>query len=332
MLSHVSLYRCLALGLFLVRGALGGEVIYQTQFETPQFVAGNLTGQGGWTVGNGTATVVAGTSVMGNQSVEAAAASYQMAVTSSASVVWIDAWYRDPGTSTQPVIPEEERSAVLFFSATGGLLALDGDGEGHGVFVTVDEGIAGNQFVRITLRMDYANALYDVWVDGVLKKSNLGFKNNTVTSMSLVERETDATSYFDGLCISTWGLDSDSDGDTLADLDEVNRLGTNPSLADTDSDGKNDYDEVVTGTDPTDGSSFFSPASEMLPNGKMRFTFHAKAGRTYTLQSNLTLQEGLWIPVSGMENLTGTEGQLMTLDVPVSGPRQFFRIRVNYTP
>jgi len=59
---------------------------------------------------------------------------------------------------------------------------------------------------------------------------------------------------------------TDSDGDGLTDLDELNTYGTNPNIADTDADGFNDFDEVVTfGFDPTGNRLRFNPLIADLP-------------------------------------------------------------------
>jgi hypothetical protein len=44
---------------------------------------------------------------------------------------------------------------------------------------------------------------------------------------------------------------SDTDGDTLTDYDELYVFNTSPYLSDTDGDGNSDYDELQAGTDPT---------------------------------------------------------------------------------
>ena len=61
----------------------------------------------------------------------------------------------------------------------GKLLALDGDGNGSGKFVTAAE-LPGDRFTRLTIRTDYEAKRFDVWVDGKPALAKLGFKDNSV--------------------------------------------------------------------------------------------------------------------------------------------------------
>ena len=54
---------------------------------------------------------------------------------------------------------------------------------------------------------------------------------------------------------------SDSDGDGLLDLDELNTHGTNPTLVDTDGDGSSDSEELVLGSDPLNANDFYPPGT-----------------------------------------------------------------------
>jgi len=255
-----------------------GEVIYRALFEStplasPLFEVSDLTGQGGWSVVGGSASVQSEVRALGDQSVMATDARCVLSVVSAASVVWVDGWHRDAGSGSQPLIDEEVMSGVLFFSATRGLLALDGDEEGNGVFVMVDASIPNDQFVRITMRMDYVNARYDVWVNGELKRMNLGFKNSEVTALSEIQRETDGVAYLDDLVVITWGMDEDRDGDGIVDLEEINGIHgawKDPEQSDSDHDGVSDGDEMVMGTDPMDESSRFELKYQMQASGDMR--------------------------------------------------------------
>ncbi len=69
-------------------------------------------------------------------------------------------------------------------------------------------------------------------------------KNSTSTSLSLTNTSTNATAAIEGL------KNKDSDGDGLSDYDELNKYGTSPYLADSDSDGKTDKQEIDAKNDP----------------------------------------------------------------------------------
>jgi len=312
-----------------------GDLIVRSEFESPLYAMGNLNGQNGWAVSDGNAQIISGVSARGDQSVSSDGATYQMNVSSAASVVWVDSWNRDVGSSSQPLIPDELRSCVLCFSSTRGLLALDGDGDGNGVFVTVDSDIPSDQFVRVTLRIDYVAARYDVWVNGVLKVSNLGFKDNSVMALEEIQRQTDGVAYFDALTVATRGLDEDRDGDGLSDLDEISGdrgAVTSPDNPDSDGDGYSDGDEWLMGSSPINGTSFFHPKHQLSPDGKFQFAVEAHTGRSYTMQTSTTLSKDSWVDVAGATNITGNDGEMLLIeDSNVHGDRQFYRIIINHS-
>jgi len=316
----------------VISTAFAGEVIYRASFELGPFVLGDLNDQAGWSVVSGSAAVQSGVCAVGDWSVMATDARCVVSLTSMASVVWVDGWHRDTGSGSQPMINEELMSGVLFFSATRGLLALDGDGMGNGVFVTVDASFSSDQFVRVTMRMDYTHARYDVWVNGKLKRANLGFKNREVTALSEIWRESDGVAYLDDLVVSTWGMDEDRDGDGIVDLEEINGMHgawTDPENPDSDRDGVSDGDEILMGTDPMDGSSRFEPKYRMQTSGGMEFQIDVRAGRYYTMQRNSTLRSDTWEDVPGAINLTGADGEVLLMQAPASTEgRQFYRISI----
>ncbi len=287
-------------------------MLYATGFErnelTP-FVPGNLAGQGGaipWRVSEGAATVESLVSAHGGQGVEAMGASYGVALTAAVPVVWIDAWVRDPGSANPPLIPTTPAGAMVYFSADRGLLALDGDGNGAGVFVQVAPDWPTNRFARLSLRMDFPAKTYEVWVDGTLRRAGLRFKDNSVQGLAGLDRHADLTSYLDDVSVSTLGLDKDTDGDGLSDLDETKFYGTSPVTADTDGDGMGDFQEVLAGTDPANAASNFAVGIELDAEGARWVSFATAPGRSYTLQRRTTLDDGVaWENVPGLSGVTG---------------------------
>ena len=69
--------------------------------------------------------------------------------------------------------------------------------------------------------------------------------------LPFIDSDGEGLSNVEEIPLGTNPLDSDTDADGLNDFDEVVSHGTDPLLADTDADGLSDFDEAVTyGTDP----------------------------------------------------------------------------------
>jgi len=235
-------------------------IIYSTGFEPTEpvaFLPGAITSKTGpWRVAKGRAEVQSNRVAHGGQAVRTGDCVIEMTLKNPAKILWADAFIQDPGISQARKIPDGKASSVLLFHA-GKLLALDGDGNGSGKFVTAAE-LPGDRFTRLTIRTDYEAKRFDVWVDGKPALAKLGFKDNSVTQFHGAKRLAGANSYLDDFSLSTWGLDRDSDGDSLNDLDEAKFYGSYPLLADSDRDGASDAEEIAAGTHPADPSSIFA--------------------------------------------------------------------------
>jgi len=327
---HTPRFSSIFFFLLLLSGlSPANQTIAHCDFEAPAFAPGDLAGQGDWSVLSGAPTIESGIAAVGNQSLSAQNSVFEWQASAATPSLWLDCWIRNPGSAAHPMLPEAPRAAVLFFSSTRGLLALDGDGEGNGVFVEIDPAPPAGEFLRLTLHLDFANARYDVWTGGTLRRSGLRFKDNSVTSVSAVRFQADSPVHLDQLALTTWSPDADSDSDGLADLDEANLHGTDPLNPDTDADGREDSAEITAGTDPLDPASFFSAAIAPAPAAPdtFRISFQTAAGRRYTVQQNPTLDPASWTNLPGAENLTGPDGETLAIDLPNPGTaRQFYRI------
>ena len=319
----VALYGWFSIGTILATEAIP----YLTDFEsteTPSFILGTLDGQGtasSWLVPNGGADIQDATVIMGAQTVAFSADSRAtLCVTGPETDLWIDTFMQTPGSGIAPVIPSEPRSSVLFFSATTGILALNGDGIGGGTFMTAVSPLPTNAF-RLSVHQRYTNQTYDVWIDDSLAISNLGFKNNTLLTLSGIERRSEPASLMDAFSVTEEGLDNDADSDTLLDLDEVKFYGTSPVLADTDDDHMNDQVELLAGTLPADDQSFLGVAIERGP-GTVKIQFDSITNKTYALQANpdLTLLAN-WSNVTGFATIAGTGG-LIEVTLGIAPPQQ----------
>jgi endonuclease/exonuclease/phosphatase family metal-dependent hydrolase len=113
----------------------------------------------------------------------------------------------------------------------------------------------------------------------------------------------------------------DQDGDQIPDQEELEN-GTNPTLADSDQDGQDDYFETfLTGTNPLSGSSRFQPDLS-FEQGMVQVTFPSLLKRFYEVETSVDLEN--WITAPG---LTGT-GKDMTFSLSEKNSK-FFRISIS---
>ena len=113
----------------------------------------------------------------------------------------------------------------------------------------------------------------------------------------------------------------DQDGDLIPDQEELEN-GTNPTLADSDQDGQDDYFETfLTETNPLSGSSTFQPGIS-VGQGIVQVTFPSLLKRFYEVETSVDLEN--WIIAPG---LTGT-GKDMTFSFSEKNSK-FFRISIS---
>lgn len=301
-------------------------VIYSTGFEPTESVAflpGAITSQTGpWRVAKGSAEVQAGRVAHGGQAVRTGDCVIEMTFENPESVLWVDAFIQDPGISQARQIPDGIASSLLLFRA-GKLIALDGDGSGGGNFITVAE-LPNDRFMRLTIRTDYEAKRFDIWVDGKPTLDKLGFKDNSVARFHGAKRLAGANSYLDDFSLSTWGLDRDSDGDGLVDLDEAKFYGSYPLLADSDRDGASDAHEIAAGTQPANPSSVFAVKIDTDEDGKPKLSIPTLTGLEYTLQRRAALGQGRWETLPGFENVPG-DGRVQSFLETPDGRNFFYR-------
>ena len=301
-------------------------IIYSTGFEPTEptaFLPGEITTQTGpWRVAKGRAEVQSERIAHGGQAVRTGDCIIEMKLNNPAQILWTDAFIQDPGINQVHKIPDGRASSVLLFH-DGQLLALDGDGNGGGKFVTASK-ISDDRFTRLSIRTNYKDKLFDVWVDGKRAVAGLRFKDDSITQFHGAKRLAGASSYLDDFSLSTWGLDRDSDGDGLNDLDEAKFYGSYPLLADSDRDGASDAHEIASGTHPANPQSIFAVKIDSVIDGKTRLSIPTITGLEYTLQRRTSLGQGQWQTVPGFENMPGDGSVQSFLETP-DGRNYFYR-------
>jgi hypothetical protein len=126
----------------------------------------------------------------------------------------------------------------------------------------------------------------------------------------------------------------DVDGDGMGDVWEVNHLGGTNAQPDVsaDPDPHSNLEEYISGTDPTDGESFFSLHVTNV-NGRsiLRFLGRRASGseflgfdRFYDLFSSSNLLTGPWLPIPGRTNLMGEDAVISYTNAPADRT-QFYR-------
>ncbi len=186
-------------------------------FESPGVVTGDLNGQNRWTASPaGQALVQTNVVHDGSQAVALTSGSESAVVEHiigaiGESVVWIDYYarinldtitpYRD-----HPDIAEIPTYTVSVFAmnSDGDIYAYDGVAQSW-VLATPSGGITGNTYHRYTVKQDYANQTWDIYIDSVLRESGLGFWDTSVTEFTQFSMTgtKGGNCYFDDISIST---------------------------------------------------------------------------------------------------------------------------------
>jgi hypothetical protein len=321
----------LLLGLSLKAATPDSGVLYLTGFEQaalPPFVLGNLHGQSGWRVLAGDAEVVEPAVGRGTQSVVAGQAEVELGIRAAAPVVWVDFWVSGGGSGGPPMIPTGSASVVLVLGSQRGVLALDGDGEGNGIFLPATQGygVAGEDPRRVSLRIDYQNHRYDVWMDGMRSLGGLGFKDLAVSGLESFRWLSGQPTALDDFSVTLWGLDRDGDSDGLADLDEIKYHGTRVDESDTDGDGVLDGTEVQAGSDPRWAGEGWGLTIEAVDLTHHRVGFPTLPGRSYSLESRPSVVGSApWLKVAGIPPARG-DGGIGFFTLPNGHSPVFYRV------
>lgn len=288
-----------AWGLDPLRDEGIGDARFVETFEHPEVVAGPLHGQRGWrATAPGSAVVQTRTAHAGRAALTLngafdfegdgdAPVFVERAVTNADRVVWADVWQLAKATQPDALAVPDDFAGGCCFSPDGAVLMRDGDAWRTNAV----RGVRLGSWVRMTLRLDYPNRTWDLYVDGILAGSGLrmgdgavafrglgvvGDGETTLDDVTISERRPFGLSSDGDELPDEWEMrhfgtlardgTGDADGDGMPDLEEFRRR-TDPLMADTDGDGLLDAAEVrFYGTDPrtpdTDGDGV-SDADEL---------------------------------------------------------------------
>jgi len=190
----------------------GGLPLYSTGFEPAPaegYVLGALDGQDDWSAD-------ASVTVQNQVKLEQQAAqiggfdvSASRQVTSSAKAVesTFSFYFSGSGVFPPAKLPESA-STLLCYDPSQGLMALDGDGVGGGAWALVPDSLLTDQWVEITVVLNYARPdspekTWGVFISGHGSLTGLGFKTDSADKLNSIQIEGDAEipNYLDNLSV-----------------------------------------------------------------------------------------------------------------------------------
>jgi hypothetical protein len=243
--------------LLMVFSVGASPVLVEADFDGAEFSLGSLDGQNGWTVLQGTASVVDdGAAQSGARSVSLAQNTIVDRSISAAghSIVWTRTHFRGAGTDAAPNYPADPASAIVHFSSVDGIQVGNGDGAGSLTWVNTGVTISDDgTWYEVLIRQDYTSQQWDCYIDGTIEAQDMGFRDNSVTQLNGFRQYAGVASSMDTFLTrhrSAGDLDGDGDtdiSDVVLNVNAENSPPTDPiafSDADFDDDGVIEPEDV----------------------------------------------------------------------------------------
>jgi poly(beta-D-mannuronate) lyase len=178
----------LLMSLFSMQFAMA-QTALQTSFEAPGYTTGNLNAQNSWTVTSGTVVVSNAKAKTGTQSIQLTAANtallsnyvaYSGSVPGITGEVYADMWVNPTSFATKNFAingydlygGSSKRVFVIEFTTANQIRAFNGSSSSS----TVIGSWTSNQWVRISVKVDFATEKYKVAVNGVVYATELNFR------------------------------------------------------------------------------------------------------------------------------------------------------------
>lgn len=258
--------------VLLLAGSVFGQasIPYSTSFEALEgFTAGqSINGVDGWAViseGDPDALISDAAAQSGSQSVALEANStIDKPLTSTASAIWMEGYFRGEGTTAEPSFPAAPlASAIVFFSQSNGIQCLNGDGTG-GVVSWENTSVASlnpAEWYKITIRQDYTAKTWRCWINNsATPDMDLGFRDS-IDSLNGFRNYADTASWLDTFrVIPAIGGDANADG--IADVSDVITLVNDPDGAGLGVIGFNNAD--MDGNDTVDSTDLADIVDKIL--------------------------------------------------------------------
>lgn len=248
---------------------------------------GNIHARGGWKVeGDGIALVSGDKVNEGTRALQLTAGEMGVAVQvdiaeNQEGTIWTDFWI-EVSVHTRPMPPSvsEEAAVAIYFDEMERAVAWDGISGSWKAFLPKSQSEKPG-WVRLTVRQDFAEQKWSLWLNSVRVADNLGFASYRSSYKRFRVVQPEDSGFLDQVSVNSQEpAFLDNDGDGLINTEEI-ALGTDPENPDTSGDGMWDGDQMLWGMNPMEWKDFARLTEES--EGRMAWTADFETGEGYIL-------------------------------------------------